>query len=252
MVQVVELPQVVEQPKQEQPDEQEEPQAEQRTLDWFRCRLGNITGSECGSLMQESRTKGETFGKTAKGYLYRLAAERTMNPMIVNDDDLFGQYVDWHQLRSKSVKWGTEQEENAKRLFSKLYHMKLEETGSVCHPTIEHFAASPDGIVRGLSGQPIAVVEFKSPGQEAFMRYCAEVETGEDLKKVSPLYYWQCVAEMMCVGVKICWFTVFCPWQRVPMQKTLVVLKDEDAELLEERIRLANEFIEELIAYNEL
>ena len=42
----------------------------QRTLDWHRARLGNITGSAVGDLMKSGRRKDETFGETAKAYMY--------------------------------------------------------------------------------------------------------------------------------------------------------------------------------------
>lgn len=61
----------------------------QHTLEWYRKRLGKITGSRVGDLMKTSRKKDEMFGDTAKSYIYQLAAERDMNPAIVEDDELF-------------------------------------------------------------------------------------------------------------------------------------------------------------------
>lgn len=220
--------------------------AQQRTLDWFRVRLGNVTGSECGKLMVQGRKKDETFGDTAKSYLYRLAAERTMNPAILDDDELFQQYVDFTELHSKAIRWGQEQEECAKQLYQELYKVELHETGSVSHPDIPHFAASPDALVLGDDGKPTACVEFKSPSQEVFMRYVAEVDDAEGLRKINATYYWQVVAEMMCVGVETCFFTVYCPWQSAPMKRIEVKLTEEAAATLAERVRLANEFIENI------
>lgn len=223
-------------------------ETQQRTLDWFRVRLGNITGSECGKLMVSGRKKEDVFGETAKSYLYRLAAERTMNPAIIEDDELMEQYVDYTELHTKAIRWGQEQEDNAKELYQTLYGVKLDETGSVSHPTIEHFAASPDAIVLGEDGQPTECVEFKSPGQETFMRYAAEVNDAESLKKANAQYYWQVMAEMMCVGVRRCWFVVFCPWQRVPLKRVLVELTEEAEATLTERVALANATIEKIIS----
>ena len=85
--------------------------AEQRTLDWYRVRLGNITGSMVGVLMKEGRN--DTFSETAKAYLYQLAAERSMNPAIVNDDELFEMYLYQVDVTTKAMRFGTEQEGKA-------------------------------------------------------------------------------------------------------------------------------------------
>lgn len=62
---------------------------EQRSLAWFRQRLGYITGSKVGDLMKSGRRKEEAFGETAKSYLYQVAAERCINKAIVADDEYF-------------------------------------------------------------------------------------------------------------------------------------------------------------------
>lgn len=67
---------------------------EQRTLDWYRARLGFITGSQVGSLMKSGRTKDKVFSDTALTYLYQLAGERSLNPEIVQDDNMFSFYID--------------------------------------------------------------------------------------------------------------------------------------------------------------
>lgn len=55
----------------------------QNTLEWFRQRLGNITGSAVGNLMVKPRAKGETWSQTALSYLNQVAFERAMNPLVV-------------------------------------------------------------------------------------------------------------------------------------------------------------------------
>lgn len=217
---------------------------EQRSLEWFRARLGQVTGSEVGKLMVRGRAKNETFGETAKSYLYRLSAERRMNPAIVSDDDLMQQYVDFNELRSRAIRWGREQEENAKELL-RARGLCLTETGSVAHPTLPHFAASPDALLRDAgTGAVTGVVEIKSPSQEVFARYAAEVVDGASLRRVNALYYWQTVAEMMCVGVERCLFVVFCPWQWDPLHVVPIELDKADADALAERVMEAEAFIE--------
>lgn len=87
------------------------------TLEWYRKRLGCITGSQVGLLMKSGRNKSELFGETAKSYIYSVAAERDMNPIIVSDDELFEEYLKQVDISSKSMRWGNEQEENARELY---------------------------------------------------------------------------------------------------------------------------------------
>ena len=60
---------------------------QQHSLEWFRARIGRITGSQVGLLMKSGRK--DYFSDTAKAYIYLLAAERAMNPAILADDELF-------------------------------------------------------------------------------------------------------------------------------------------------------------------
>ena len=56
----------------------------QHSIEWFRKRLGNFTGSQIGLLMKKGRS--DYFSDTAKTYIYQVASERDMNPEIINDD----------------------------------------------------------------------------------------------------------------------------------------------------------------------
>lgn len=52
----------------------------QHTIEWYRKRLGCITGSECGVLMKSGRN--DRFSDAAKTYIYQIAGERFMDPDI--------------------------------------------------------------------------------------------------------------------------------------------------------------------------
>ena len=89
----------------------------QRDLAWFRCRIGSFTGSKIGDLMKSGRKKEQIFGDTTMSYIFKVTAERMLNPVFVNDDELFGQYIEQQQVYSKAIIWGQEQEDNAKDLL---------------------------------------------------------------------------------------------------------------------------------------
>ena len=217
----------------------------QRSLGWFRARLGNITGSRCGDLMKSGRKKDETFGETAKSYIMQLAAERMMNPAVVEDDELFGEYVDCVQVTSKAMRFGEEQEKVARELFADMAKVDIVEPSSCKHDTIAHFAASPDGIIQNRKGEPIACVEIKCPKIDTYVKYL-DIHDGATLKDINPLYYWQTQAEMCCTGTDTCYFVVYSPWLVHPLHVALIERNEEDVRALTDRIELANELIEEI------
>lgn len=102
---------------------------EQRTLEWYRARLGYITGSQVGSLMKSGRTKDKVFSDTALTYLYQLAGERSLNPEIVKDDNMFTFYLEQTTSQSKAMRFGTEQEENARAMYVTITGREVKEVG---------------------------------------------------------------------------------------------------------------------------
>ena len=90
---------------------------EQHSLGWHRSRLGCYTGSCIGKLMKENRQGG--FSDTAMSYIYQVAATRYMNDRIVSSDKLFGEYLEAVNVETKAMRWGTEQEAHARRLYAK-------------------------------------------------------------------------------------------------------------------------------------
>ena len=218
----------------------------QRSLGWFRARLGNVTGSRCGDLMKAGRRKDETFGETAKSYIMQLAAERMMNPAIVNDDELFAQYVECTSVTSKALRFGTEQEGAARKLFSKVAGVEVVEPSSCRHDTVPHFAASPDGLILGSDGKPLACVEIKCPNIDTFIRYTG-IHDGASLKDINPQYYWQVQAEMSCTGTELCYFVAYSPWLLRPLHVAQIRRDAEDERRLLDRIIMANELIDILL-----
>lgn len=218
---------------------------EQHSLGWYRARLGNITGSRVGDLMVSSRKKDEVFGGTAMTYIYQIAAERSMNKNIVDNDDAFETYLDCVTVTTKAMQWGTDMEEEARSLFAKLNGLTITETGSVHHPTIPHFASSPDGMI---AGETLGCIEIKCPNQNTFMQYTAEIIDAESLKKVKPIYYWQCMSHMMCTGAQYVYFIWYNPFQAKPIHY-IKLEPDADAfSQIRERVTLANELIDNLTA----
>ena len=217
----------------------------QRTLNWYRDRLGYFTGSKVGLLMQSSNKKGEIFGQTAKSYIYKVAAERNMNPKIVNDDYAFEVYLNHVGFSSKAIEWGIEQEENARDAYIKKTKNNIVEVGSCRHKTIKYFASSPDGFCCDDDNDK-GCIEIKCPNQETYIKYVTEINDAESLLKIEPIYYYQCMSHLMCTKSNWVDFTPYCPFQKKPIHIVRILPNKESFNLIEERVNLANEFIEKI------
>ena len=216
---------------------------EQRTLEWYRARLGYITGSQVGSPMKSGRTKDKVFSDTALTYLYQLAGERSLNPEIVKDDNMFTFYLEQTTSQSKNMRFGTEQEENARAMYVDITGREVKEVGLCHHPQIKYLASSPDGIT--ADGDVMGCVEIKCPTLSTYSKYVAEIHDNESLKKVNPDYYYQCQNHMACTEAQFCDFIVYCPFVENPIH-IVRVQRDEDAiALIMERVELAEQIIEE-------
>lgn len=122
---------------------------EQRSISWFRSRVGFLTGSKISDIMKSGRKKDEIFSETAKAYLFQVAGERLFNPTFLNDDGIFQDYIDQVSVNTKAMQWGADQEDAAKSLFMQMNFPEGEitELSSCKHDTIPYFAASPDGAI---------------------------------------------------------------------------------------------------------
>lgn len=222
----------------------------QRTPEWYRARLGNFTGSKISALMGSSRTKSEIFSETAKSYIFAVMAERMLNPAIIENDELFQEYLDSKQVTSRAILWGQENEDYAKDAYLKAKGVEvgaLLEVSSCTHDTLEHFAASPDGLIK-LEGGEFRALEIKCPEEQTAVKYFCEIKDAATLKKTKPEYYWQIMAEMACTGAKDADFVVYQPRLTKPLHVVRIERNEEDIKAMEERVKLANDLITEKMA----
>ncbi len=198
--------------------------------------------------MKTSRTSGEPFSQTALTYLHQLAAERALNPDIVNDDGMLDFFLEATTSQSKAMRFGTEQEENALDLYCKLRKMDMISPGLCRSYRMPFLASSPDGIIveRGIDG----CLEVKCPSLSTFSQYVSDVHDGESLLKVNPDYFFQCQAHMLCTGAQFCDFIVYCPFVVNPIHIVRIERDDSACLRIEERAKLAEEYI--LKFYNHL
>ena len=116
--------------------------------------------------------------------------------------------------------------------------------GSMPHPTIENFAASPDALVYVKStGEVVAVVETKVPLPKTFMQYRCEVTDAASLKATNDKYYFQVHAEMMVSETRYAFFAAYQPFLNDSLHVAGIEMNEATAKDIEERIALAEEFI---------
>lgn len=213
---------------------------QQHSLDWYRDRLGNITGSCVGKIY--GRGRGYEFSKTGYSYLNGVAGERMIPRDVTRDDALFAQYIQETTTTSKAMRIGSEREAEARTLYSIIHDADVQETGCTPHPDIPGFASSPDGLV-GADG----VLEIKCPSPAVFMEYLTSVKTPSDLRAYNPEYFWQCVSHLMCTGRKWCDFVVYCPYNCQPLHRIRIEALPEYFRDLRPRIISAIKYINSIL-----
>ncbi len=219
----------------------------QRTFGWFRARLGKITGSLVSLLMGTSRKKDELFSDTAKAYLKTLAFERTLNPALIDDDDTFQEYLDEVNVTTKAMRIGTEREDEAVEKWKAYVGDRYEvvEVSSCQHDELDYFAASPDRIIYDRETREMGVLEVKCPNGGTHMGYRHDIHDWQSLKSAKKEYYWQMQAEMACTGATFGIFLSYEPWSLKAIHTAYIERNDSDIMLMEERVREANDIINE-------
>lgn len=215
---------------------------QQHSLDWYRARLGRVTGSQVGLLMKKGKKKDEPFSETAYTYIHQIAAERALNPELVGDDDMFAFYVEQTSATSKDMRFGTEQEPHARAMYSEVKNVEVYEVGACQHPTIQTFSSSPDGITEdnGIRG----CIEIKCPKAATFSKYVANITDNASLKSVNPDYFYQCQAHMACVNAQYCDFVIYCPYLSHPIHIIRITRDDNEIAEMESRVMLAEQIIQ--------
>lgn len=223
----------------------------QRSLDWFRKRLGKFTGSKIGDLMKSGRNKDQLFGDTAYSYIYQVAAERNMNPLTISDDDLFEEYLSQVDISTKAMRWGVEKESEARDIYEIKTSNRIVETGLCIHKSIKDFASSPDGYYCSDDGEK-GCIEIKCVSQSVFIKYKTLVSDNNSLYSTEPKYFYQCQSHMMCTDAQWCDFIIYNPFQKKSMYVVRIYPDQNVFDQIENRINAANKIIEEILKSDDI
>ena len=187
---------------------------EQGTEEWKLARLGKVTASRVSA----ARAKKGTAARA--DYIADIITERLTGSPIES-------YVNAH------MEWGTANEPLARAAYEIKTGIWVEQVAIVNHPTIESFAASPDGLV-GEHG----LLEIKCPKTSTHLTWMMKGEPPTDHKN-------QMMAQLACTGRHWVDFVSFDP--RLPEHLQLFIARfepePEDIALLEEDVMI---FLEEV------
>jgi len=141
---------------------------------WWAGRLGKVTASRVKDVMAQGR--GSAPSASRRNYMMELLCER----LTGNRNEGF---------TSTAMQRGTELEPLARTAYELFADAEVIEVGLIAHPTIEGFAASPDGVIQLPKGR--GGLEIKCPNTA---NHIASIQSG----KHDSQYEWQMSAQASC------------------------------------------------------
>lgn len=173
----------------------------QGSPEWFAARLGKVTASKVADVMATTKS-GPAASR--QNYMMELLCQR-----------LTGRIEEG--FTNAAMQRGSELEPVARSAYEARNGLFVTEVGLIDHPTLEGFAASPDGLV-GDDG----LIEIKCPNTATHVAF---LRTGKPDGK----YVWQMQAQMACTGRAWCDFVSFDDRLPEPLQFASVrIMRDDD------------------------
>lgn len=196
----------------------------QGSAEWLAVRSGRVTASKVAAVLNFRKDKKE--GAERAAYRVQVAAEiltgSTLGEGFVND----------------FMRWGTEQEPDARDAYCVRHDVYVDTVGFVIHPAIERAGGSPDGLV-GADG----MVELKCPKTSMHIEYMLA-------GVVPPEYEPQVMFGLACTERAWCDFSSFD--SRLPLRHqlfTVRVYRDEARiKEIEDGVRTFLDEVDALIA----
>lgn len=175
----------------------------QGSQEWFAARLGKVTASKVADVMATTKS-GPAASR--QNYMMELLCQR----LTGNIEQGF---------TNAAMQRGTELEPVARSAYEARNGLFVTEVGLIDHPTLDGFAASPDGLA-GDDG----LIEIKCPNTATHVAF---LRTGKPDGK----YIWQMLAQMECAGRQWCDFVSFDDRLPEPLQFASVRIMRDDAKI---------------------
>lgn len=168
---------------------------EQRSQEWFRARIGRITGSVVGAILEldPNCTRGEAMRRMVRSY-HNAPSEFVGNI---------------------ATQWGVTHEDEAREDFERAIKMDVKPATFILSKDTPWLGASPDGLI----GEN-AIFEAKCPFG------LREIEKPVPFKSIEdqPHYYAQIQVQLYCARRSLCYF-----WQWTPYDTSLTLVAYSEA-----------------------
>jgi hypothetical protein len=228
----------------------EKANVDQRTSEWHADRLGRFTASEVYRLMGEVKRPmtEEELEKREKGsrvttivdntllsdgamtYVLEVASER-ITGMPANED-----------IETFAMRWGREQEPNAKSLYAAAYDIVGTDCGFIKY--LSYGGASPDWLI----GEDIGC-EIKCPLTRGKHMQYRTILNVDDFREKFKDHYWQCAKGMLSTNRKFWKFLSYHP--HYPPVKQLKIVNvpriEDDITLLKIKLEAAEKACQYLL-----
>lgn len=156
---------------------QRKPIVLQRSEEWIKARLGCVTASRISAVFAK--------GSARQNYMAQLISERLTG-------------IPSESYTSAPMRRGIEKEAEAREVYIlHKFDVVVVECGSIPHPTIANFSASPDGLVNDDG-----LLEIKCPNTWTHLQFIKTLRPARE-------YILQMQAQMTCTGRKWCDFVSF-------------------------------------------
>jgi hypothetical protein len=217
---------------------------QQGTVEWDEIRRGRFTSSEIYHLMTDGyrdMTEAELKArpKTGKGssttriYVPERLGDAAITYIRVKAAEILTGRVKENSYAYPLV-YGKETEPEAVQYFEQQTGLVCEEVGFV--PFGDYAGGSPDRFVGDNE-----ILEVKCPWAIEKQIDYLELTDQWDLKRYSPEYYWQCMANLFFTTRELCHFITYDPRYPEPYRMTHIKIKPESAafDLIAMKIEIA-------------
>lgn len=162
---------------------------------WLNARAGKLTASRMADAMA-FRKDGKPSADRVR-LIKEILAERLADCTT-------------RHFVSDAMKWGLEQEDDAKGAYEAETGTMIAECGFVDHPRIDAFGATPDGVLHGGG-----LIEVKCPTTTTMVDWMLAGVVPDEHKP-------QMLAQLACTGRQWCEFVAFDPRIRDPRRRLFI------------------------------
>jgi len=205
---------------------------------WLKKRVGKITASNCPNLM--TKGKGCEFGLTALKEMYTVKYERRTG---LSRESFNNSNFDWgHENEPNAIDWLREQ------MMNQVLSCSNDFNDIVFQEPFVGFGDSPDGFIYDFEQNIEGVLEVKCPVD------VAKIEQLFESLEITPKndYYWQFIAHL--IGTPDAKYVMYLVYDGYSNTGIFTKLNRcdclDDIQLLTDRIKLANYYIDESLRLN--